>query len=218
MGLLPMVERHQLPAELRPLWDECERQAPSFRHLWATQANSPIVFRYIWGELLAMKTSSPVAARHFELAIVVVSGLNRCRYCVSHHTPLAGAAGLDGAQLEAVAALSLGPLPEDHAFAPRPGFDVADSLVVDLAYFLVWAGVWAVVHDVHPRVVHALRRRLFARLRDHFSPPQLEELVWRIAQCVAFNWHNEFLELDVEPGVVPLEVGGGGAGHTTGQG
>jgi hypothetical protein len=72
--------------------------------------------------------------------------------------------------------------------------------VIDLAYFLVWSGVWANVHDVHPRVVHTLRRRLFARLTGRFSPQQIEELVWRITQCVAFNWHNEFLELDYTTG------------------
>jgi hypothetical protein len=54
--------------------------------------------------------------------------------------------------------------------------------------------------------VQRLRRRLYARLAAVFSPRQLEELVWRTAQCVAFNWHNEFLELDVEPGVAPVEV------------
>jgi hypothetical protein len=41
------------------------------------------------------------------------------------------------------------------------------------------------------------------RLRERFSERQIEELTWRIVQCVAFNWHNDFLELDVEPGVTP---------------
>jgi AhpD family alkylhydroperoxidase len=208
MGLLSPVTREQLAPELRPLWDECERLAPTFKHLWATQANSPIIFRHIWGELIELKKASPVAARHFEIAIVVVSSLNRCRYCVSHHTPLAEAAGVEPAKLAALAGLTLGPLAEDHDFPPRPAFAPDDGLVVDLAHFLVWAGVWAVAHDVHPRVVHRLRRRLFSRLAERFSPQQIEELVWRITQCVAFNWHNDFLELDLEPGVAPIGVAG----------
>jgi hypothetical protein len=68
--------------------------------------------------------------------------------------------------------------------------------VVDLAYFLVWAGIYARTTDVHPRVVHALRRRLHARLGERFTPRQIEELTWRFTQCVAFNWHNEFLEVE----------------------
>jgi AhpD family alkylhydroperoxidase len=196
MALLPPLTREQIAPELRPLWDDCERLAPTFRDLWATQANSPIVFRHIWGGLLEMKKASPVAARHFELAIVVVSSLDRCRFCVAHHVPLAEAAGTSAAQLAALRALALGPLAEDHAFPPRPGFDADESLVVDLAYFLVWAGTWANLNDVHPRVVQTLRRRLYTRLAGRFSPRQREELVWRITQCVAFNWHNEFFELE----------------------
>ena len=98
--------------------------------------------------------------------------------------------------MAALAKIDLGPLPDDHDFPVREGFSPDDSAVIDLAHFLVWAGAWARVHDVHPRTVHGLRRRLHARLADCFSSRQIEELTWRFAQCVAFNWHNEFLELD----------------------
>jgi hypothetical protein len=52
--------------------------------------------------------------------------------------------------------------------------------------------------------VQRLKRRLFARLQAAWTPRQIEELVWRVTQCVAFNWHNDFLELDIEVGVAPL--------------
>jgi AhpD family alkylhydroperoxidase len=209
MALLQPLTRDQVPAELHALWDDCAKHAPAFEHLWATMANSPTIFRAVWGQLLELKRESPVEARHFEMAIVVVSALNRCTYCVSHHTPLARQTGLTSAQVEYVSGLTLAPLAEDHAFPPRPGFSREDSLVIDLAYFLVWAGVYPHVANVAPRVVHRLRRRLFERLEAHFTSRQIEELVWRIAQCVAFNWHNEFLEIDVEPGVTPLPAAGG---------
>ncbi len=77
--------------------------------------------------------------------------------------------------------------------------------------FLVWSGIYPHVEDVHPRVIHRLRRQLFARRAECFSPRQIEEMVWRITQCVAFNWHNDFLELDVEPGV-PVRRGHAAAG------
>jgi len=204
--------RDQLPADLHPLWDECEHTLPAFRNLWATMAHSPTIFRHIWGELLELKHTSPVSARHFEMAIVVVSALNRCTYCVSHHAPLAQATGMSDAQLAYLSGLRLGPLPEDHDFPTRPGFAREDSLVIDLAYLLMWSGIYPHVVGVHPRVVHRLRRRLFGLLAERFSPRQLEELTWRIAQCVAFNWHNDFLELDVEPTVTPLTVAEAPAG------
>ena len=94
-----------------------------------------------------------------------------------------------------LAKLDLGPLPDGYDFAVRTGFSPDDSVVVDLAYFLVWSGIHARSADVHPRVVHTLRRRLHARLTDRFTARQIEELTWRFTQCVAFNWHNEFLEI-----------------------
>ena len=67
----------------------------------------------------------------------------------------------------------------------------------------MWSGVYAPSGDVHPRVVQRLRRRLLGRLRERFSARQIEELTWRVVQCVAFNWHNDFFELDLEPEVSP---------------
>jgi AhpD family alkylhydroperoxidase len=206
MPLMSMPTREQVDPEVRPLWDECERAYPAFKHLWATQANSPIVFRHVWGQLLELKRGSPVAPRHFEIGIVVASALNRCRYCVSHHAPLAEAAGLTEGQVAALGRLRLEPLAEDHDFPPRAGFAADDSLVVDLAHFLVWSGIYAPTAAVHPRLVQRLRRRLLGRLRERFSARQIEELTWRIVQCVAFNWHNDFFELDLEPEVSAREL------------
>lgn len=201
MSLLPPATRSQLDEETALLWDRCEREAPAFRHLWSTMANSPTVFRHVFGQLLELKATSPVDARHFELAIVTVSALNRCRYCVAHHAPLAGAAGATAVQLDEIAGLALQPWDDSWDFPHRPGWEETDSLVVDLAWFVVWSGIAPHAFGTHPRVVQALRRRLLARLHQHFSARQIEELAWRIAQCVAFNWHNELFELDLEVGV-----------------
>lgn len=100
--------------------------------------------------------------------------------------------------MEALGKLTLDALDEDHDFPVRPGFSIDDSLVVDLAYFLVWSGVYPHVHDTHPRVVRTLRRRLYARLAERFSARQIEELTWRFTQCLAFNLHNDFLEIEDE--------------------
>lgn len=210
MPLLSPLKRDQISPELHDLWDQCEVEAPAFRHLWSTMAHSPTIFRYIWGELLELKQTSPVQARHFELAVVTVSALTSCNYCVSHHTLLAAQAGYTSEQLDYILGQRLEMLPEEYAFPLRPEFDALESLVIDLAYFLVWSGIFAPQHDVHPKHIHTLKHRLFDYLRDAFSPRQIEELTWRITQCVAFNWHNDFLELDMEVGVTPLLATAGG--------
>lgn len=80
MGGLRVLPRAEVAPDLLPLWDELERLYPTFRNSWGAMANSPTVLRHIWGALLEMKRESPVAARHFEMAILVVSSLNRCDY------------------------------------------------------------------------------------------------------------------------------------------
>jgi AhpD family alkylhydroperoxidase len=204
MALLKPMTRDEVAPELVELWDECERTYPDFRNLWATMAHSPIVFRHVWGQLLALKRSSPVDARHFEIAILVVSNATRCDYCVAHHVPRALGTGLTDAQIGYLATLTGTTLADDETFtAVHPGFDAAASLAVDLARFTVWAGLRAPGADVHPGVVHRLRRRLFEQLAARFTARQIEELVWRTTQCAAFNWHNDLLELDLEPEISP---------------
>ena len=203
MPPLKPLTRDDVAPDLHALWDECETAYPDFRNSWATMAHSPILFRHVWGQLIALKKDSPVAARHFEITILVVSNATRCAYCVAHHSPRALGAGLTAAQVAALAELARAPLAEDHAFATYPGFDADDSLVIDLARVVVFAGLQAPAAGAHPRVVHRLRRELFDRLAARFSPRQIEELVWRTTQCAAFNWHNELLELDLEPEVRP---------------
>jgi AhpD family alkylhydroperoxidase len=81
-------------------------------------AHSPAIFRAIWGGLLELKRASPVAARHFELAVVTVSTLTDCNYCISHHTPLAVQTGCSGEQLDALLGLRLDALAEDYEGIP----------------------------------------------------------------------------------------------------
>jgi len=203
MPLLKPLTRDEIAPELRALWDECEATYPDFRNSWATMAHSPILFRHVWGQLLALKKESPVEARHFELAILIVSNATRCEYCVAHHNPRALGTGLSAAQIMALASLARAPLAEDHDFAGYPGFDADEGLVIDLARVVVGAGLPAPGGGLHPRVAQRLRRELFDRLGARFSPRQIAELVWRTTQCAAFNWHNELLELDLEPEVRP---------------
>ena len=148
-----------------------------------------------------LKRESPVDARHFEIAILVVSHVTRCDYCVSHHTPRALGTGLTTAQVEYLATVGGASVDANGTVGQHPGFDGDESLVIDLARFILWAGMRAPAAGVAPRVVHDLRRRLFDRLAARFSPRQIEELIWRTTQCVAFNWHNDLLELDPEPEV-----------------
>jgi len=201
MPFLHPNSRDKIPEHLHRLWDACEENYPQFKNLWATMAHSPIIFRHIWGELLELKRSSPVEAKHFELAIVIASALTACNYCVSHHSPRVASHGYTVEQLNVLDQTKLTSKPE---WIYSSLFSEIDNLVMDLSYHLVWSGTYGQAHKVPQRIIYENKKRIFQSLEKFFGKQQIEELVWRITQCVAFNWHNDFLEIDIEEEVVPL--------------
>jgi AhpD family alkylhydroperoxidase len=107
-----------------------------------------------------------------ELAIVVVSKLNACAYCVSHHEPKLQVEGLSS---EAVATLPA----FDH-----PEFDEVDRLVIEYSTRVT-------------REPGRIPEAVFQRLRAHFSDAQIVELTLRIALCGA-STSTEALQIDNE--------------------
>ena len=50
-------------------------------------AHRPAALRHIMGMLLEMADKPILDKRHLKIAIVTVSAINRCDYCVAHHAP-----------------------------------------------------------------------------------------------------------------------------------
>ncbi len=124
-----------------------------------------------------------VPRKYHELAIVVVSNLNRCTYCVSHHTPLALEAGGTVIQIQAI---------EDGTWRQRRElFDDAEWVVAEYAS-QVTLEPWK-ISDA-----------LFARLREHFDESQIVELTARTALCSFWNKFNDALRLELEPGIAAV--------------
>ena len=57
-----------------------------FSALVGVMANRPPIMRNTWNMLLELKAENVLPQRYLELALVMVSKLNECTYCVSHHT------------------------------------------------------------------------------------------------------------------------------------
>ena len=130
-----------------------------------------------------VKAENVLDQRYLELALVTVSKLNECTYCVSHHTPNLAITGVSEQ-----AALNI--LDYDN----QPEFDEVDRLVIEYAIEVTQR--WNYVRD-----------GMFERLREHFTDEQITELTWRISLCGAFNRFNDVLQLGVEDGVDVLAQG-----------
>jgi len=137
----------------------------------AVLAHVPSALVHLCPMLMELKSTRAVPWRYIELAIVVVSKLNACAYCVASHSPVL--------EVEGLSAAAVAGLPN----AGHPDLDEVDRLVIEYA---------TLVTESAGRI----RDNVFARLRRHFSEAQIVELTLRIALAGFFNRFNEALQID----------------------
>ncbi len=181
MSRVPIKTRADVPTQLRPLWDKMLTYG-AFQNQAGAMVNRPPIFEHVWALLVNLADQAILPKRYLELALVTVSLLNRCVYCVSHHTPKLAVQGVSEKGAENLLNY------KDH-----PELDDLDKLVVEYAI--------AVTNDWN-----RTRDEIFDRLRQNFSDAQIVELTWRTALCGAFNRFNDVLQLDIEQGVAIREA------------
>jgi AhpD family alkylhydroperoxidase len=174
MSRISIKSKADLPADLRPLWEEM-RAYGDFEHQAGAIAHRSSIFKHVWGMLTALADEALLPKRYLELCLHTTSLLNRCSYCVSHHAPRLAVEGFS----ETGAARLL----DYHA---HPELDETDKLVVE--YAIAVTNDWNRTPD-----------ELFTRLKAHFTQAQIVEMTWRIALCGACNRFNDTLQIDIEP-------------------
>lgn len=178
MARVPPVPIGALPADLQPIYEAFTGSYGNFANQVAVMAHSPPALRHIGGLMMEWRAQGNLPRRLVEIAVVTVSRLNRCPYCIAHHGPVLVDEGLPAAAVEAI----LDPAP--------PGFEPLDLLVRDYAR-LVIERPWGIGD------------RVFDALRAAFSDAQLVELTLRISLCNLFNQLNESMQIELEPGLAP---------------
>ena len=181
MPRIAPLTRAELPERLRPLWDQMLTYG-AFENQAGVMAHRPPIFEHMWSMLIATGEEGVLPKRTLELCLVTVSLLNQCTYCVSHHAPKLGLAGISEA-----GALRL------LDYEAHPELDDKDKLVVE--YAIAVTNSW-----------NRTRDEIFGRLRAHFSEAQIVEMTWRTALCGAFNRFNDILQLEIEAGVPVREA------------
>lgn len=172
MSRVALKTREDLPADLQPLWDRMTTYG-AFADQAGAMAQRLPVFKHVWSLLTDLADEAVLSKRHLELALVTVSLLNECPYCVGHHAPKLAVQGISEAGAQDLLNY------ETHA-----ELNAVDKLVVE--YAIAVTRDWSRTRD-----------EIFHRLKAHFSEPQIVELTWRIALCGAFNRFNDVLQVDV---------------------
>ena len=173
MARVTLKRRDDLPHHLRPLWDRMIAYGP-FEGQSGAMANRLPVFEHMWRLLAQLADEGVLKKRYLELALVSVSLVNQCDFCIAQHTPKLEVEGITPA-----AAANL------LEWEKHPELDEVDRLVVE--YSIAVTSNW-----------HRIRDAIFERLRVHFSEAQIVELTWRIALCGAFNRFNDVLQVEVD--------------------
>jgi uncharacterized peroxidase-related enzyme len=171
------VEIHEVPEDVQPVYERFSREYGPFLNQVKVFAHRPPVLKHIMGLLLDLQDEAILPKRYLEIALVVVSKLNECTYCVSHHVPRLVEQGFAAHTVE-------------HILEPDcPGLDEVDRLVRD----------YAIQVTEKP---NGIRDEIFADLRRHFSEEQIVELTVRTALCGFFNRVNDAMQIGIEDGVV----------------
>jgi len=174
MARVRSIPSTDLPPDLAAIYEQFADAYGPFRNQVAVFAHVPAALRHLMSMLMELRQAATLPKRSLELAIIVVSKLNECDYCVAHHKPFLAAEGISPDGADRVL---------DHA--THPELTEVDRLVVEYTI-----AAW---NDPH-----RLRDRLFDRLRQHFSEAQIVELTLRITLCGFFNKFNDALQIEEE--------------------
>lgn len=165
----------ELPPELARIYEEFAGAYGPFRNQVAVFAHVPAALKHLMPLLMELRDAATLPKRYLELAIVAVSQVNACEYCVAHHKPFLAVEGVSAAGVDRLLDY------RDH-----PELDDVDRLVVE----------YAIAATERP---NRLPDAMFTRLRRHFTEAQLVELTLRITLCGFFNKFNDALQIEEEP-------------------
>lgn len=191
MARVPLLNADSdIAPELRKIFENVKEMGlERFMNQFRTLGHHPPLTKAIHGLMQAYYTESVVEKRYLELAILLVSRLNQCNYCVVHHTPPALNYGISAAQLQAI---------EDGSWRKGELFDPVELAVLRFA-------------DQMNTRKGRIDDSLFTELTQIFNRPQIVELTVRVGMCEFFNRFNEVLQLDIEPVAEALYVQAGAA-------
>lgn len=172
------IPPQELPVPLRQVYLQFIAECGPFRNQLGALSHVPAALGHLMPMLIELRRGGRVARRHIELAIVTVSRLNACEYCIAHHAPMLTVEGLSADGVDRILNH------RDH-----PELDEIDRLVVEYAM--------AVTQDPQ-----RIGDELFDRLRRHFDDAQIVELTLRISLAGFFNRFNDVLQIEHEPEVL----------------
>ncbi len=164
------------PKSSGPAVERARQELPLFVNQIGTLAHLPGIAERMVELYTALPRESLLPRHLVELAILTVSSLNACEYCIVHHGALGAQYGLTPEQALAF---------KDGSWRRMEAFGPSERLVIEYA-------------EQVTRDANAVSDELFGRLRAAFSEAQIVELTVRITLCGFYNKFNQALRIDIE--------------------
>ena len=179
MARIPLLDADSnATPELQDVFQSVEDMGLArFMNQFRALAHHPPLARAIHNLMQAYYAQGVVDKKYLELAVLLISRLNQCNYCVVHHTPPALNYGISKAQLKAI---------EDGAWRESDLFDSVELAVLRFS------------EQMNTRKGR-IDDSLYTELSEIFNQAQMVELTVRVGMCEFFNRFNEALQLDIEP-------------------
>jgi len=136
---------------VRPIYARFTKEYGPFLNQARAFAHRPVALKHLMGLLLELADEALLSKRYLEIALVVVSTLNECEYCVAHHNPRLVRLGLAAETVT-------------NILKPGcPGLDAVERLVRDYAVQVI-------------NRPQAIDEALFTDLKKHFNEAEIVEL------------------------------------------
>ena len=167
------INIEEVSEEIKPIYRDFITNYGPFANQAKVFAHRPIIFKHIMSMLLEIAKNPIIEKRYLEIAIVAVSAINKCDYCVAHHAPNLISEGLSNITVDNI-------LETDCL-----GLEPLDILVRDYAVQIT-------------KDHNKIQDKVFEKLREYFSEEQMVELTFRITLCTFFNKFNDVMQLEME--------------------
>jgi len=168
------LEIDQAQGETKDIFEAMRKNFGMVPNLFATIANYPKALKPLLDLYQAISKESTIELRLQELANLEVSRINRCNYCLAHHSQMAKMAGVSDEQLNVL-----------KAGKTVQNFTEKEKTVIEYAR--------QVTEDAEE-----VPEDLFKHLRSYFDDSQIVNLTLIIGLMNVFNRFNGALGVELE--------------------
>lgn len=174
MARIRPLKKEEMQGEAKGILEAMEKQFGMIPNLFATMARYPKALRPIMELYQAIAKESTIEPLLQELANLETSRINKCHYCLTHHTQMAKMVGLKDEQLKAWQEGRI-----------KDAFSDKEQVVIEYSR--------QVTSDAEN-----IPEELFKRLKSYFSESEIVNLTLIIGLMNVFNRFNGALAVELE--------------------